>query len=130
MDEMTLIIAGAFGAAVMIIFVITRALMGGGKDTKLRDRLVANPQHDPARDGVTGQAKPSNKIGGGATPMMQRIGQAAAKPFMPNTREKQSGIKKKLGEAGIYSASAIRVMSGFKVIMLGAGLVGGYLYGA
>src|SRR5215207_5519754 len=104
MNEMTLIIAGAFGAAVMIIFVLTRLLLGAGKDTKLRDRLVANPQHDPGREGAPGQ-KPSNKIGGNVTPMMQRIGQAAAKPFMPNTREKQSGIRKKLGQAGIYSAS-------------------------
>jgi tight adherence protein C len=126
MDDITLIIIGAFGAAVMIIFVLTRAIVGSGKDTKLRDRLVANAAHDAQRDGPT---ITKQKIGGVA-PMMQKIGQAAARPFLPNTREKQSGIRKSLGRAGIYSPAAIKVMSGFKVILLVGGLLGGYLYGA
>jgi tight adherence protein C len=132
MDQVTLIIFGAFGAAVLVIFVITRALVGGGKDTKLHDRLVANPAHDPARD--AGSSGPSSITRSqnvqGVAPILQRVGRAASKPFMPNTREKQSGLKRNLGYAGIYSAGAIRVMTGFKVILLGGGILGGYLFGA
>jgi tight adherence protein C len=56
----------------------------------------------------------------------QRIGHAAAKPFMPETREKQSALRRKLGLAGIYSASAVRMVVGCKVILLVAGLAVGY----
>jgi tight adherence protein C len=61
--------------------------------------------------------------------MLQRIGQAAAEPFMPKTREKQSSLRKQLGLAGIYSASAFKVMTGAKVILLGLGLSLGYVGG-
>ena len=50
-----------------------------------------------------------------------------AQPFMPDTREKQSALRRKLGLAGIYTASAVRMMVGCKVIFLFAGLAGGYL---
>src|SRR4051812_42921832 len=104
MDEITLIILGAFGAAVMIIFVLARAVLGSGKDTKLHNRLVANAAHDPQRDSAaTGGVVRSQTAVSGVAPIVQRIGQAAAKPFMPNTREKQSSLRKKLGHAGIYS---------------------------
>jgi tight adherence protein C len=48
---------------------------------------------------------------------------------MPKSREKQSRMRHSLGRAGIYSPSAFRVMTGFKVILLGAGLISGYLVG-
>jgi tight adherence protein C len=130
MDEITLIIIGAFGAAVMIIFVITRAIVGTDKDAKLHNRLVANPGHDPQREAETGSVQRSQTKVSGVSPIVQRIGRAAAKPFMPNTREKQSSLRKKLGHAGIYSPGAIRVMTGFKVILLFGGLLGGYAFGA
>jgi len=53
----------------------------------------------------------------------------AAKPFMPSNREKQSGLKKQLAMAGIYSPSAIRAVQGFKLICLVGGLGFGLLLG-
>ena len=58
-----------------------------------------------------------------------KLDDATAEPFMPKTREKQSGIRQKLARAGIYSASAIRVMTGAKVIFTTAGLGFGYPLG-
>src|SRR4028119_375278 len=60
---------------------------------------------------------------------MRGLGQAAAQPFMPTTREKQSELRERMAKAGIYSASAVRLMQGAKVISLGGGLLGGYLAG-
>ena len=122
MDEMMMMIVCVFGAVAMVLYMVMRAIMGGGQDTKLRDRLVANAAPDPQ------QQQPSRPSG--VAPMLQKMGQAAARPFMPNTREKQSSLRRNLGYAGIYSASALKVMTGFKVILLGGGLVGGYLFGA
>jgi tight adherence protein C len=49
---------------------------------------------------------------------------------MPKTREKQSGLRRQLGYAGIYSPNAVKVMTGFKVILLACGVFGGYAFGA
>src|SRR5437870_671608 len=125
MDEMTMMMGAAFGAVVLFGFVVSRALIGGGKDTKLRDRLVANPSHDPERDSANAKIAAGHGVG----PMLQRVGQAAAKPFLPSNREKQSSLRKSLGYAGIYSASAIKVIQGFKLILLVGGIVGGYAFG-
>lgn len=57
------------------------------------------------------------------------IGQAAASPFMPKTREKQSSIRRQLAMAGIYSPAAIRAVTGFKLILLIGGIVVGTLIG-
>jgi len=121
MNDMMLLILCVFGAVAMIGFVLSRALMGSGGDTKLRSRLTANSVQDPIED-------PSQQ-GGGMVEMVQKVGQAAAKPFMPNTREKVSALRRNLGFAGIYSPTAIKVMTGFKVICLGGGIMGGYLFG-
>src|SRR4051812_3142557 len=102
MDEITLIILGAFGAAVMIIFVLTRAILGSSKDGKLHERLIANQAHDPQR-AAAGSVQRSQTAVSGVSPILQKMGQVAAKPFMPNTREKQSSLKRSLGHAGIYS---------------------------
>src|SRR6185295_12849385 len=48
----------------------------------------------------------------------------------PSTREKQSGMRRDLAKAGIYSASAIAYITGGKVICLVMGLVLGYLAGS
>src|SRR5688500_9292176 len=102
MDEITLVIVCVFGTVAMLLFMVIRALMGGAPDSKLRSRLVANAQPDAPQQqsSVQGQSK------GGGT-MFQRMGQAAAAPFMPNTREKQSALRRNLGYAGIYSPTAI-----------------------
>ena len=49
-------------------------------------------------------------------PLLQKMGQAAAQPFMPKTREAQSDLRRRLGYAGIYSNSAIKAVTGAKVI--------------
>ena len=122
MDEMTIMMGAAVGAIALLGFVIGRALTAGGSDTKLRDRLVANAAPD-APDAQKAAAS-------GVVPMLQRMSEAAAKPFLPSNREKQSSLRRSLGYAGIYSASGIKVMQGFKVILLAGGILGGYAFGS
>jgi tight adherence protein C len=62
--------------------------------------------------------------------LFERLGTAAAKPFMPETRAKVSEMRRRLAKAGMYSPSAIKVVTGMKVICLGLGLVGGYVAGS
>src|SRR5438105_1563648 len=120
MDQQFLAIVCIFIAVGAVCFTVSRLLFGGGGDAKLRTRLNANA----AAPAPTGHDDKS-----GFVPMIQRLGQAAAEPFMPKTREKQSGIRKSLGYAGIYSAQAVKVVTGCKVIFLGIGLIGGYIAG-
>jgi tight adherence protein C len=63
-------------------------------------------------------------------PVMERIGHAAARPFMPKTAAKQTSLRKKLMHAGFYSASTMEMIVGVKVILLAAGLLAGYALGA
>jgi tight adherence protein C len=121
MNDMMLMILCVFGAVAMLAFVLGRALAGSSGDGKLRSRLTANAVADPIEG--------AQQQGGGMAEMVQRVGQAAAKPFMPNTREKVSKLRRNLGFAGIYSPTAIKVMTGFKVICLGGGILGGYVFG-
>jgi tight adherence protein C len=115
-----LCIAGAIGA---LGFYVSR-LFVSRDDEKLRERLFTRsvgarpPESDAAR-----------KPGHGASNFFHRIGSAAAKPFMPDTREKVSAIRKKLSQAGIYSPGAIRMVTGAKLIGLVGGVVGGYFLG-
>jgi tight adherence protein C len=61
--------------------------------------------------------------------VLQKIGSAAAEPFMPKNRETQSSLRKQLAHAGIYSHNAVRLVTGAKVILLIVGLMFGYLLG-
>jgi tight adherence protein C len=85
------------------------------------DRLNQKQSSDSKADAITKST--------GITPILSKIGQAAAEPFMPKTREKQSSLRKQLGHAGIYSATALKAMTGAKVILLALGLGLGYLGG-
>jgi tight adherence protein C len=49
---------------------------------------------------------------------------------MPETRAKVSEMRKRLAKAGIYSPTAIKLVTGMKVICLLVGLIGGYEAGA
>ncbi len=121
MNDTILLLGCVFGAVALVIFFVFRLIVGGGGDAKLRSRLTANTVADaPQRE---------QQHAGGVAPILQKMGQAAAAPFLPNTREKQSDLRKQLGRAGIYSPSAVKVMTGFKVILLSGGLLGGYLFG-
>jgi tight adherence protein C len=112
----------------MIIFFFTRLIVGAGTDNRLRDRLAANTAGGGGGGGGGGPARSVQK-GGGVASRLQSIGQAAAQPFMPKTREKQSSLRKRLGEAGIYAPNAAGALSGFKVIFLVLGSVAGYFVG-
>ena len=121
MNSELILMMASFGAVATIIFFVCRVAIGADSDTKLRDRLTANPSAQAPAAQVTKSS--------GMTSTLQSIGQAAAQPFMPKTREKQSSLRKKLGEAGIYSPNAVKVMTGFKVIFLAVGVIGGWVLG-
>lgn len=118
MDNQLLILICVFSAVALLgYFMYT--LMSGPSNGKLRDRLIGKTQTDAT--------KPPPLPG--VVPLLQKVGQAAAEPFLPKTREAQSELRRRLGYAGIYSPSAIKVVTGAKVISLGLGLIGGYFAG-
>ena len=118
MDDQTLFLACVVGAVALGGFFLMR-LFFSGDGGKLRQRL-ANRQSE-AKAVASGNA---------AKDLFQRIGTAASKPFMPETREKMSAIRKKLSKAGIYSPAAIKMVTGMKVICLAGGLLSGYFVGS
>ncbi len=118
MDDQLLLILSISGAGALASFFIIRFFFSDGAG-RLRQRLSG---------GGTEKAKPAEQ-GGGVGQMFARVGQAAAQPFMPKTEEKRSGMKQTLATAGIYSPSAVRAVTGFKVICLVLGLLGGYFGG-
>lgn len=119
MDQIGFILC-VFGAVAAIAYFAITPFTGPGESDKLRGRLAPRQQALPP--GVS--ASPA-----GLAPFLQRIGQAAAEPFMPTTREKQSGMRRDLARAGIYAPSAIRLVTGGKVIFLCVGLIAGYFVG-
>jgi tight adherence protein C len=118
MDDQTLFLICAVSAIALGAFFFMRLLFSGDGG-KLRDRL--STRH--------AEIKPIENTNA-AKDLFQKIGTAAAKPFMPDNREKMSELRKKLSKAGIYSPAAIKMVTGMKVICLSAGLIGGYLIGA
>lgn len=62
-------------------------------------------------------------------PVVERIGHAAARPFMPKSAKKQSSLRRQLMYAGLYTASAMELVVGLKVILLAAGMIAGYFLG-
>jgi tight adherence protein C len=117
MNPESIMIIACFGTVSMIIFFLARLIVGVAPDARLRDRLAANP------------GSPQIQKSSGVRSTLQSIGAAAAHPFMPKTRERQSSLRKRLSEAGIYSNSAAGAVSGFKVILLVVGSIGGYVLG-
>ncbi|HEX4123836.1 MAG TPA: type II secretion system F family protein [Tepidisphaeraceae bacterium] len=115
MDQKTLIMLCSIAAAALVGYFLTKIFVGDEDSNKLRDRLTNDGQD------VTEAPRRSVKT------LLETVGEVAAHPFMPKTSESQSGIRKGLAEAGIYSASAFRLMAGAKVICLVAGLLLGYL---
>src|SRR5450755_1122677 len=120
MDSTLLLGLCIAGAVAAVVFFVSRIVVGE-KDTKIINRLQ---EKQPVDSKAASVSKDANK--GNFVPLLQRIGQAASQPFMPKTREKQSTLRKKLSMAGIYSPSAIKVVTGAKVILLGMGLLLGY----
>ena len=124
MDEILIIIccAGAFG---LLAYVATLFWNNRGEG-KLRDRLKGAGKFSV----TAASAKKEQEVKVPIREFAQRVGQLAAAPFMPKTREKQSSLRQTLAKAGIYSASAFRAMTGAKVIAMVVGLGIGYGIGA
>src|SRR5688572_29679057 len=120
MDHESLFILCIAGAVAAVGFFVSRVFFGKG-DGKLRERLAGGAA-DHQRAAATAQASAAREL-------FQKIGTAAAKPFMPDSREKMSVIRKKLSRAGIYSPAAIRLVTGTKLIGLLLGLMSGYFIG-
>lgn len=110
-----IIIVCAFASMACLGWFVTRLMVR--PDDRLRSRLTG------------GDVKPQNHPNLSPVEVLRKIGQAAAKPFMPKTAERQSTIRKQLAQAGIYDSSAIRLVAGMKVICLVIGLAGGYVAG-
>lgn len=110
------------GAVAALAFSIASILMGRSSEAKLRNRLVERAS-DPAITKTGGNAKAA--VG----TVLGRLGAAASKPFMPKNTETVTGLRKQLGFAGIYATSAVKNMTGAKVICLAVGLIGGYTIG-
>jgi tight adherence protein C len=120
MDSTTLFIFAIVGIIVLLAFFVM-SLLGGNKTNRaLRNRLKDTPRDDRRR------ASDSGSVQKASPSFISRLGEMASQPFMPKTREKQSGLRKTLAQAGIYDASAIKVVTGLKVIMMGLGLAVGY----
>jgi tight adherence protein C len=116
MNDETMLMGLAFAAVGAMAYFVMTLLFRGDSETRLRSRL----------QGKSKNADIEKKTGMSVTPFLQQIGQAASRPFMPSTREKQSQLRNELGKAGIYSPSAIAAVKGCKFIFLGAGILGGY----
>jgi tight adherence protein C len=128
-NEATILAGSLFGAAILLGLWVVKLLNGDGDERRVRDRLTRQEMGggsqldlNRGRGGVAAKAQVRD--------WLSRVGSAAAKPFMPEEREKQSELRRRLSMAGIYTPSAIRVVTGFKFICLIGGAIGGYLFGA
>jgi tight adherence protein C len=93
-------------------------MMTSNSDSRLRDRLKGN---------VEKKKEPMSRKKLGS--LFQSVGEAAASPLMPKTREEQFEMKRRLAKAGVYAAGALRVIQGMKVILSLIGLGAGYWLG-
>lgn len=117
--EQTILIICIFGAVAAAAYWVL-AILSNSDDEKLRERLTSEARFEPG-DYEQDAARIS---------LLTRIGQAAAQPFMPTDREKVSALRRSLAMAGIYKPAAFRLVIGAKVILLVAGVAGGYLLGS
>lgn len=116
MDPKLLLLGCTFGAVTLVAYLASMVLMRSGEDKALRNRLTGE------------EGKPVEKSTKGRfVSLFDRVSQAAARPFMPKSREKQSALRRGLGYAGIYSPSAIKIVTACKFICLLGGLGCGYL---
>jgi tight adherence protein C len=122
-DQATILSFCLFGTVALIGWWLTRVLSGGNDTRRMRDRLSRNMTSSQLENvDLEGSSEKT-------TSWFTRLGQAAAKPFMSDSREKQSELRRRLAMAGIYRPSAIRVVTGFKVILMTVGVLAGYLVG-
>jgi len=103
--------------ALMVWWVGLMTMRNSG--SRLRDRLKGNVEKKP-------EPMSRKRIGS----IFQSVGEVAASPLMPKTREEQYEMKRRLARAGVYAPGALRVIQGTKVILSLAGLAAGYWLGA
>ena len=121
MDDILIIICGA-GAFGLVAYLATVFWNNRG-DGKLRDRLKGGGKFSVT---AASAKKDEAAVKVPIREFANRIGQMAAAPFMPKTREKQSSLRQSLAKAGIYSTSAFKAMTGAKVIAMVVGVGIGY----
>jgi len=119
MSQETLIILLAFASISVLVYFVSMLLFKSDAGEKLRSRL----------QGKTEATVVKKESSSGVSSMLKQIGEAASRPFMPSTREKQSSLQRELAKAGIYSAAALRTVQGAKVIGIALGLILGYVSG-
>ncbi len=120
MDEIIFFvcIAGTVGAG----FYFITSLAMGKRENKLYGRLTN-------QRAMESQSESSKDAQLDVRGIAAKVGQAAASPFMSKDKQKQSGLRKQLAMAGIYAPTAIRAVTGFKLILLIGGVGGGLLMG-
>ncbi len=114
MNQTVILLTSAFASIAALTYWISTLLLGDEDQGKLRSRLQ-------------GRGKTSIEKKTSVTPLLQQLGQAASKPFMPSTREKASKLQSELRKAGIYSTSALRTIQGLKFIGISSGVILGYV---
>jgi tight adherence protein C len=117
MNDQLLILVCVFAAVSVVGYVAVQHLLARGSEGKLRNRLAGG--------GIRRGEKHKRTF----KQILQKIGQKAAKPFMPSDDRKKFVIRKSLARAGIYSPAADRVVIGAKVICLTVGVIIGYAIG-
>jgi len=119
MSDQVIIIICSAGAVALLTYFIFQLLIVRDEDGKLKSRLSSRGAE------VTRKKVEQPKV----KEIISNIGEAAARPFMTNDSEKQYVIRKSLAQAGIYNPSAVRLVTGAKVICLVIGLIVGYIIG-
>src|ERR1700722_11504366 len=120
MDNQLLLAGCGAGAVALLVYFVVKLMAGNEDDSKLRGRLTGSS----AKDFNAPKAPRKN-----LKQLMAQVGQAAAHPFIPKTREAESGMRMNLNRAGLYSPTALKVIVGCKVIFLAVGVIGGYVVG-
>jgi tight adherence protein C len=116
-SDLTIFSGCLFGGVATLAWWASHLLLRARSD-KLRERLRGS------------EWDPRNRFGKeNLGSLVQRVGQSAATPFMPKDKAKTSKLRRQLGYAGIYSPVAINLISGFKLILLLGGMIGGYSAG-
>jgi tight adherence protein C len=120
MNDQLIVLLCIAGAAFLVAYFVAQFVLNRGEEGKLRSRLKGG-----GLDARRGRGNKRLRF----KDLIQELGQKAAKPFMPEDAKKQVDIRRNLARAGIYTPSAIRAVTGAKVIFSVTGLVLGYLLG-
>lgn len=121
MQQPALFTACLFGAVSVLSYAIFGLLMKR-YDSPLRQRL-----RGPERDDAIPRPEQAKKSA--LPPIVERLSRAAGKPLLPKQREAMSRLRRRLGYAGFYSAPAVHIFAGFKIILMCAGVAAGVLIG-